>query len=233
MAECTLEYELKYIIPAHRLSPVLAFINSKCLPDESHPTTRVSSIYFDDLNQTSLYEKVNSDFLKCKVRLRWYDSAEVKPGAKNAFFELKRKIGSQRTKQRVGITLDPEFLIQTQLSDQRFVQLATQVANQDNAFQAYRFPSLTIQYDRTRCIDPLSGCRISIDTNIRVPRVNQQVMPAARPAAFHNAVIEIKGNSPEMPFSLSPIQRFGVRKTSYSKYLCGYAHANRIIFDPR
>ena len=40
--------------------------------DGAYSSNIVSSLYYDTRDRRGLYEKLNSDFLKLKVRLRWY-----------------------------------------------------------------------------------------------------------------------------------------------------------------
>src|SRR5690606_22911495 len=66
------EHELKFTVPVSSTAAVLAWLRGACTPDPKFPCGRVSRIYNDTPDPRSLREKLNSDYLKTKVRLRWY-----------------------------------------------------------------------------------------------------------------------------------------------------------------
>ena len=63
------EHELKFTVPVSSTAAVLAWLRGACTPDPKFPCGRVSSIYYDTPDLRSLREKLNSDYLKTKVRL--------------------------------------------------------------------------------------------------------------------------------------------------------------------
>lgn len=65
-------HEIKLELASGRAGAVAAFLAAYCRPDPEHPGGRVSTIYYDTPELCLLGEKTNSDFLKTKVRLRWY-----------------------------------------------------------------------------------------------------------------------------------------------------------------
>jgi hypothetical protein len=64
--------ELKYSLQAGRVPLARRMLASACRPDPEHAVACVWTIYYDTPQLTSLREKINSDYLKVKVRLRWY-----------------------------------------------------------------------------------------------------------------------------------------------------------------
>ena len=67
---------------------------------------RVPYPLFAGDNALALYaEKRNGDYFKRKVRLRWYDDPRAVKGdtPMAAFFEIKRKYGALRRKERIEI----------------------------------------------------------------------------------------------------------------------------------
>ena len=65
-------YELKFTVPPQSTAAIEAWLNASCCPDDAHPTNTVSSIYYDTPDWRHLREKANGDYLKSKLRLRWY-----------------------------------------------------------------------------------------------------------------------------------------------------------------
>ena len=68
----SLERELKYLLPAGRAFLARKIVSALCQPDPVYPAATVFTIYYDTPDLTLLSEKLNSDYLKTKVRLRWY-----------------------------------------------------------------------------------------------------------------------------------------------------------------
>jgi hypothetical protein len=67
-----LQRELKYVFPNLRAGWLREWLGVRCRPDGEFAAGRISSIYFDTWSESLLDEKVNSDYQKTKVRLRWY-----------------------------------------------------------------------------------------------------------------------------------------------------------------
>ena len=90
----SLETEIKYVVPAHRTELALRMLERICDPDPQFPFGIVSSIYYDSQNWDYLREKRDSDYLKTKVRLRWYEQAQATTdGADISYAEAKYRIG--------------------------------------------------------------------------------------------------------------------------------------------
>lgn len=79
-------------------------------------------------------------------------------------------------------------------------------------------PTVLIRYRRRRFVDPASGARVNLDTEIVLDRVNPQFMHPRPPLRIKAAVCEIKGRSGELPRGLAPIVTLGGRRSAFSKY---------------
>jgi hypothetical protein len=87
-----------------------------------------------------------------------------------------------------------------------------------------------IAYDRTRFLEPRSGARISLDWNIRVPAVNPRIFAHVPAGQVQEAVLEAKLLAPSLPATLTPVERFGCVKASFSKYVACYQLITRAHF---
>ena len=87
-----LENELEFVVPNHHLGPILEFVNLSREADPMHPVGGLSSIYYDSLDWDALNEKINSDHVKTKFRLRWYRAPESGSFSEASFAESKRRI---------------------------------------------------------------------------------------------------------------------------------------------
>ena len=228
-----MEYELKYVVHNHRAFAAKRFIESVCQHDKEHHCATISSIYYDSDQMHCLDEKINSDYLKSKYRLRWYRDLVTGNLSDAAFAEAKYRTGAQRDKERCLVDLHPQDLNDMKLEDPRLLSLPHTLARAGIIANWHLFPTMLIRYNRLRYWEPRSESRISIDMDIQMPRANKRILPGATPARLQTAVIEVKGTNSSLPPSLQPIIKLGARKSSFSKYLGCYARAHNKTFFPR
>lgn len=227
-----LEYELKFVVPSHHLAPIFDFVNLACRPDSEHPAGIVSSIYYDSPNWRALYEKINSDYVKTKYRLRWYRDTASGKFSETSFAESKHRIGCRRVKSRVTTELPPEQLNEISLDDRKFLNIPAWMRSNGISARGNLLPSILISYTRSRYIEPTTGARVSIDSGIAAPRINRFMLPKGTGSALSHAVIEVKSGLDTLPRPLRPLTRLGIRKASFSKYLACYAKCIQMEFLP-
>lgn len=80
-------HELKYVFPNRRAVSILNWLKARCRSDSDYPAAVVSSIYYDTVDWRSLAEKNNSDYLKTKIRLRWYQDLFTGELSQESFLE--------------------------------------------------------------------------------------------------------------------------------------------------
>jgi hypothetical protein len=227
-----LEYELKFVVPSYRVAPIIEFVSLTCNNDPLYPAGIVSSIYYDSRNLDSVNEKINSDYLKTKYRLRWYTDPDTGGFSEFSFAESKHRIGCRRVKTRTTTAFPPEQLEGFSLDDARLLEIPLVMRQSGIRASADLLPSLLIRYTRHRYIEPVTGARVSIDVDITTPRINRYILPRGTPSALSNAVIEVKGERDSLPFVLKPLIKQGIRKASFSKYLACYAKSLQLEFLP-
>jgi len=212
------QHEIKYTLPNHAAPAVVSWLNARCLSDPSYAEGRVSSIYYDSPDLRLLSEKINSDFRKTKVRLRWY----VEPASNTidgpAFLEVKQKIGARRFKHRVPTPVPAATLAEADLQDPILVDLLRLLPEVSLWVPTDLRPLMEISFRRRRFLEPTTGTRISLDTDICPRRVNPAMLPLVNPFPLACAVLEAKGSVHDLPGSLSALRAFGCRKESFSKY---------------
>ena len=59
-------------MPAAHATPLASWLAAVCHPERAYPPARVVTVYFDTPDLALLGEKIDSDYLKTKVRVRWY-----------------------------------------------------------------------------------------------------------------------------------------------------------------
>ena len=220
-------YELKFTFPPQSTTAIEAWLRASCRPDDAHPTNTVSSIYYDTPDWRHLREKANGDYLKSKLRLRWYSRESARGESKyrdqsRAYAELKRKTGSQRDKQRIEVDFDADWLEETALNAAELLALPSNLVSRGFALSSPMVPTVLIAYCRQRYFDLRTGTRINLDNDIRVRRSNPQMILPGRPTAVATPVIEFKGPHDRLPHGFETLLRFGARRASFSKYLMCY-----------
>lgn len=226
----SLEHELKFTLPQARVPIVLRWLRSVCRPDETYAPAFVWSIYYDTATWRALAEKLNSDYLKTKVRLRWYSAFDAPPGDGPSFAEAKFRVGSRREKVRVRTTWPASWLSAAPLEDPELWRLADWVRPHGVLLHEVHHPMLTIRYRRYRFVEPVSGTRISLDTDILVPAANRRFVSSSNRAPLPVAVVEVKGTTTELPRALHALVHLGCRRRSFSKYSAAYQHLTRNQF---
>ena len=212
--------EAKYVFALADQARVLAWLDSFCVPDRNFERGRVHSLYYDSYGLDLYDEKRNSDYVKTKVRLRWYTltAKDREPGAKiSCFLEVKRKYGTVRDKQRVALEVDADDLLGDPFGSETLRNLPTQAFGLTQIQPFFLIPAAIVQYSRGRYVEPETGARVSIDTDIRCPASNLDLFPEPVEVALPVGVLEIKGAMGVFPRSLRPIQDT-LHKEAFSKY---------------
>ncbi|MGH9371248.1 MAG: VTC domain-containing protein [Vicinamibacterales bacterium] len=217
-SDAELERELKFLLPGARSASALPLLRLVCRPDPKYPSTIVSTIYYDTPGLQLLSEKLDSDFLKVKVRLRWYAPGPGREGAGASFLEIKSRVGSLRTKARVETPLQAAWLDRASLEARELLDVLELVRPLGITVPAPLMPALLVRYARHRFVEPVSGTRVSLDTDIESPRARRGLFRGAAAARIPGAVLEVKGTTPELPRALRPLVHLGARRASFSKY---------------
>jgi hypothetical protein len=218
--------ELKFALPHGRVDAARRWLDAICRRDPQFPAAVVWTIYYDTPDLASLGEKINSDYLKRKIRLRWYADITGTPSGP-AFVEAKSRVGTHRAKVRVQVPYAAESLAGWDLQDPRLRSLPLLLREHGVVVQDLWQPVLRIRYRRDRFIEPASRARVSLDAEIAAAAVSPRIRSAADNTAMAGGVLEVKGASEALPLALRPLLQLGARKCSYSKFLAAYAHATR------
>ena len=210
-----LERELKFVLAEAQATGALGLLRALCRPDPRYRAARVSTIYYDTPGLQLLGEKLDSDFFKLKVRLRWYESQD--PDAAS-FLELKSRVGAMRHKARVATPLKGRWLDGASLEDRALIDVLALAQPLGTPLPMPLMPAVVVRYLRHRFIEPISGARVSLDTGIEAPRARRGLFHAGGGVRFDMAVLEIKGQDDELPRSLRPLAHLGIRRAAFSKY---------------
>ncbi len=213
-----MQYETKYVFQALRAAALERYLDARLRPDPLHPTGTVHSVYYDSAGWRALEEKRASNYLKHKLRARWYADASSDTPRGRVFLELKHRVGSAREKQRVELGLSASEAAALPLESTRWVRLLDELPTEARSLAGAHFPAFELAYRRRRWVDLQSGARVCVDSEIRVVRSHAARGPTTQPAHFTQAVLECKYGSRSLPACLGEITRFGCRRGSFSKF---------------
>ena len=218
ICESNADHETKFVFENNRAPILIKWLKLRCIPDPNFPTGRVSSIYYDTLNWQFLDEKMNSDYLKTKIRIRWYENIEGGKQGERSFLEAKYKIGGRREKRRLETGISGKWLSKIQLNDPELAQIPYRLRSLGVKIPSLLFPAFQIRYKRFRFLEPVTGSRLCIDYDIGIPRTNWQMLPIVKSVQLQSGVFELKGNRSELPNVLRQLTALGCKKEAFSKY---------------
>ena len=217
------EFELKFVAQRCPEAPVLRWLGRACRVDPEFPASTIFTVYYDTPGLDCLGEKRNSDYLKTKVRLRWYRIAGR--FADTAFLETKSRLGSRREKRRVKLPFTAAWPTRGSL-DVPSLRGVPRLLRSEGiaALEGYR-PVLLVRYRRRRFVEPRTGIRVSLDTDIRAPAASRARRLFPGPLPLPSTVVECKGQRDHLPESLRALTAFGFRRSSFCKYAACYDYA--------
>jgi hypothetical protein len=222
------ERELKFTLPAGRVHLARRRLESVCRRDPQFPAALVWTLYYDTPALASLGEKINSDYLKRKIRVRWYSDLEGRASGP-AFVEAKLRMGTRRSKVRVRLAVPADEIARWDLQDPRLLPFPLLLRDQGILHQESWQPVMLIRYRRDRFLEPLTQSRVSLDADISAAGASPRFLSAPDRSPLATAVLEVKGSSDELPAALRPLLALGMHKRSFSKFLVVHAHMTRTV----
>ena len=227
----SLETEMKYVAPAHKLREALRMLENSCEPDPKFPVGIVSSIYYDTRNWDYLREKRESDYLKTKIRVRWYEQISRSNETSDiSHAEVKHRIGCKRSKIRLATVHSGQYLAGLKLNDSALLRIPAVIQANGIRIRQPIFPAFTISYNRRRFVDRCTNTRVALDYEINVPKSNPLMLGAVFPCVLSKIVLEIKGTDGEYPRNLRNLLKLGFRKEAFSKYYECYGQLTQTFF---
>jgi hypothetical protein len=220
------ERELKFTLPAARVHLARRRLERLCRRDPKFPAAIVWTIYYDTPALISLGEKINSEYLKRKIRVRWYSDLEGRVTGP-AFVEAKLRVGTRRSKVRERLPYPASEVAAWNLQDARLLGFPLLLRAHGILGQESWQPAMLLRYRRDRFIEPLTHSRVSLDADIAAVAANLRFVSAMDTSPLATAVLEVKGAGNELPAALRPLLSLGLHKRSFSKFLVVYAHMTR------
>jgi hypothetical protein len=208
--------ERKFPVEPRFAHVLTAWLSHAFAAPRDFPAGRVTSCYFDTDDWECYFESLDGDYLKSKVRLRWYD-ALPQSGPVNCYLEAKQKEGVATWKRRRAVTVDAELLRTGRVADALpHAEMQSLLAGMGIVDGRRLRPAVTVTYRRSRFVDPHGGFQIALDGEIEA--WSASVPAGERTARFPSPVLEIKGRSLELPERYTHIRRWVTVWSSHSKY---------------
>ena len=206
---------------------VLSMLNSLCSRDPEYAGDYINSVYYDTPTLRLLSQKVESEYQKNKVRLRWYGLPDESISPVSAYLEIKQKKGVQRVKNRMKLKVPAAYLMPGRELFGDLTKYALHVADLGWTPMGPLFPMIVVRYYRHRFTEPMTGARISLDSGIRYTRINGVFFPETEPRTLRHCVLEVKSETGDIPPSLMAIKSRINTRDSFSKYEeCWQMHAS-------
>jgi hypothetical protein len=211
-------HEIKFMGLARDAPFAAASLEAMCGPDNEFPENVVHTVYFDSPDLASYAEKANGDYLKTKLRLRWYSRSRERRAAGGdawtAWLEVKTRQGSRGTKRRRLLRLPGPSPLGGLDPD------ALSAVVQHHLGSSWR-PTCWVSYSRTRLHGPDGVTRVSIDRDLRAEWVASWLPTRPGGAGPGIFVVEVKGPTAMVHPALSTLIVRHARKRAVSKYaLC-------------
>lgn len=213
-----LRHEVKFSLPRAYAPLACDWLRHSCANDPRFAFNAIHSIYYDTRRLELLAEKENSEYLKRKVRIRWYTDADGTTPCDQAHLEVKAKEGARSWKRRIPIACDVHRLCRDPMG--AVAALSLDEYSDASGFPMHDLlPVCVISYLRRRFIDMSSGCRVALDTEIQPSHMNPALLRSRAGSIPNVCILEVKGpDAGGLPPTLLQLCRFGLRRTSFSKY---------------
>lgn len=214
----TIEAKYPYLMGNEPI--IRSVLDAVFLKDALHPEDRINSIYFDTRSRAHLAEKVNSDYVKVKVRLRWYGHIEdfVSDHVVSAYLEVKIKNGVQRRKFRQPVEICAGVLRGERKAFEELTELAVIARECGWVPCGQLFPALVVHYDRRRYRNPDDWASLALDRCISYWPINHIFWPTPSPRQLAVGVLEVKSETGMLPRPLWPIRERLSMRDAFSKY---------------
>ena len=214
-------HEEKFLIDYTQYVILRSRAESAMLPDP-HTTDGsylITSVYYDDRNDTALYEKLDGIKVHTKYRVRTYD---CNPSPVN----LERKVKRGIMTEKFSTTVEPEQLplFSDPAADLTLFSGRTQVMATEMRSKGL-LPVVTVRYKRDAFVYPSADIRLTFDTNVEALSPDFEHLfsdsQGGIPALPRNVVIMEVKYGEYLPAFVRKIASCSTKQLSVSKYaLC-------------
>ena len=216
-------YEIKFSLEDLGFSGVMQWILLGTKLRKRYPDRYVNSIYFDDLNYTSVKDNLIGISNRRKYRIRWYGRNNLIAAPSQVQFEVKIRKGRLGKKIIYPLHYSERDLISLPIDKIELI-LGKELTDVDSQPNDYYRAVLGVQYLREYFEDS-NGLRITIDKEIKFKDLNGCKSSLEKcPSVAHNKyIMEIKFDVELKEYVAKLTQNLCISPLRHSKYLMGLA----------
>ena len=212
-------YEIKFILNEANYSNAYFIINAKTSMKKDFSNRVVNSLYFDDMNFSSIQDNLIGLANRKKMRLRWYDNNLLD---KRAIFEIKKRNGRLGSKDTFRIDSLYGSLMDLKINEVSNL-ISKDLLNKEIVLSEYLQSTLQVSYER-QYYKNFENIRVTIDRNIgfSYPMLQQKMTPNKQ-LLYPYSILEVKFDAKDKSAAFSIIKSLGLTPKRHSKYLAGMA----------
>ena len=212
-------YEIKFILNETNYSNASFIINAKTSMKKNFSNRVVNSLYFDDMNFSSIQDNLIGLADRKKMRLRWYDNNSFD---KRAIFEIKKRRGRLGSKDTFKIDSLYGSVMDFKINDVSNL-INKDLLKKEVVLSEYLQSTLQVSYER-QYYRNFENIRVTIDRNIgfSYPMLQQKMLPNMQ-LHYPYSILEVKFDPKDKLAAFSIIKSLGLTPKRHSKYLAGMA----------
>ena len=206
-------YERKWIYRSNdHLTLINSLIRSNLFFNKQYPNRRVNSIYFDDINYSSIRQNLDGISEKKKIRVRWYGAQNQ---LVNPVLEIKNKKGLETRKETYKIS----ELDGLKFPDFKNLDLIKNTVNLQKKSKNTILPILTTNYDRQYFVSNNGKIRATIDYNLKSIHLKNPSQMEIVKIFSSTCILEIKYPTNLDKYVRLNLKEITLRLSKNSKYI--------------
>ena len=161
----TKRHEIKHTITNHEYLIYMSRLDKVLKRDDNckEDSYTITSLYYDDINNSALHEKLSGDAIRHKYRLRYYedDTTFIKLEEKSKIHQMTNKESAIITSKEARSILNNDF------SQLDYGESALKNDFISKVKTRRLMPKVIVRYERIAYVHKVGKLRITFDTNIR------------------------------------------------------------------
>tara|TARA_B100000767_G_C19560327_1_gene448750 strand:- start:38 stop:709 length:672 start_codon:yes stop_codon:yes gene_type:complete len=194
---------------------------------QHHPTRKINSIYFDNLNNQIARDNINGISKRCKFRIRHYGDDQES----NCYLEIKKKLNKFGFKKIIDmqskisdVKLNEVFLLNKKI----YKEVINDSYGKEYIFQDFMSPQVLVSYSRDYFI--VDKIRITHDKAISFEPFGIDKLSTQKKINDYLNVLEIKFDYENLNDAQHILQKIQAKPKRFSKYLRGLSFFNSSIY---
>jgi hypothetical protein len=225
-------YEVKMIFSENQMQYFYDWMYRFTSAYAPYPSRYVNSIYFDDLNYSSVRDNLSGISNRKKYRIRYYNNLDLSNN-EPMNFEIKYKVGRVGYKSVHKINNRELYKTEICYSDLQSMVLNSLDFSKDDAPESmagYIIPTLKVTYNRLY-FETINGIRITIDNMINYKLPSQTALVSEHADdAYPNTVVELKFDLDKKDEVARLLCKSSFTPKRHSKYLIGLSMYKQLIY---